>query len=174
MTKPNFSGYNRLHAWDRAEQHAVEVYASDWESAQGFATVLVYDLTSNGGAYWTRKADLDWRYFGEPSDATAEVRAQWARRAAYDRRSLWRKVHGTSYQRLAYDWAEAEESGSAPFFRRVARSELDRRDAKRQVNAPSKLVLASDRAQARRLLAAQTSREAEQKWAAEDLAAHRK
>jgi len=180
MSKPDFNGYNRVRAWDKAEKHHVEVYARDWYDAEGYTTVLVNDLTGNGGAYWVRKADLDWRYFGEPRGASYEVRQQYARRAAWDRREFWySSVRDLSDRNLRRAWDGfanfyADKHPEKLHYGRVYATEKARREAGRELNAPSAAVRASDRAQKARQRAAQTSREAEQEWAAQDLAAHQR
>jgi hypothetical protein len=169
MSQPSFSGVNRVRAWDRAEQRSVEVWASDWESARPYTTVQVFDNFTRTGSYWARKADLDFRYFGEPFDATPEVRAQWARRAAYDRREFWRDVHSTPVRRLERERDMHRLEGAA-WFVRVADNELARRAAGRQVNDRGHAILFADYAQIARQRAANSSREAQRAWEAADLA----
>lgn len=124
----------QVRAWDRAEQRSIYVNRETWDGSRGYWTVTVYEADTMQH-YAMRKADIDFRYFGEPPDADGAARREWARRQAADRRNFWRYVHELSDWRLAREVARCERDGDGEFFLHVARTELARRERGRKLGA---------------------------------------
>ena len=180
----------RVRVWDRAEGRSVELHRVDWEQALSAGLGTVQVSSSDDTWHWyTPVRSLDFRFFGEPLGATRDVRRQYARRTAADRREFWRQVHSLTTTRLLGDLADhedrlREEGVSAvqdTHLWRVARNELARRRgrsyrragrAMSPVNPPSDAVRASDQREIARQRAAARGREEYRAWARADLEAH--
>jgi hypothetical protein len=161
----------QVRAWDRAEGRSVIVHRADWGAGYAVPSADVQVSSPDDTEHWyTPRSALDFRYFCEPPDATPAVRQQWARRAAYDRRSYWRLVHGMSDYALARDMA-GDNPGA--HFMCLARTELAFRNSGRFIPEESRpRLLAADHREYARKRAASISRKAEQAWRESDLAAY--
>lgn len=157
---------NRVHAWDRLNKQTVEVAREDWNPEQ-FAVLVTGKAPRNEflAHYWVPVQALDFRYYGEPSDADEATRRQWARRQAADRREFYYSVHHLGSRALHN---EVESTPEDHFGYRVYLNEERRRAEGRDTNNPSGAVWRSDQRVLARRRAAQHSREAVAEWDRQD------
>jgi hypothetical protein len=172
MSRTDFTGVNRVRAWDRINGRSVTVRRQDYDPRM---LEILVTADAEGMSHWVPAEALDYRYFGEPYDANWAVRRQWARRAAADRRELWMIEHALSTARLFHHWAEHCDRGAAEgfdpertWFGHVHATEIRNRARGHQHNPPSPAARESIQRQFQRRRASAISREAQRAWDAED------